>query len=382
MALIDRIKHDGPPEELVWKYDKENITLGGQLIVNESQEALFFKGGKALDLFGPGTHTLSSKNLPIIGKLVNLPFGGETPFTAEVWYINRVTKLDYKWGTQSPFAVDDPKFNVTLTISAFGQYGLKVVDSRKLVTQIVGTMKNYESSSIIQSFRDIIISNVSACVADYVVNKGIPFTSITAKLPELAKNVHEPVREEFEKYGLELTKFTIMSIQIPPDQLQALQKGAFQRLEIEQMGDARYQMKRSLEVMETAASNPGAAGTLMGAGIGFGMGSQMAQGFGQMGQQTIQAGAGQALGQPPTQGQAMVKCSKCQTNFPAGTKFCSNCGGKIEDMKQCPKCSFMLPMDAKFCGSCGTPIGGNKCPSCGKDVLPGVKFCSNCGKPV
>src|SRR3954463_14667804 len=105
MALLDRIKFGGPSNVLVWKWPSDAIRLGAQLIVNESQEALFFKGGQALDLFGPGTHTLATGNLPILSKLMNLPFGGKTPFAAEIYYINKSLALGQNWGTKTPIPV-------------------------------------------------------------------------------------------------------------------------------------------------------------------------------------------------------------------------------------------------------------------------------------
>jgi len=117
-AIIDRIKYDGTSDNspwIVYKYPSEKFVLGSQLIVNQGQEALFFKGGKALDLFGPGTHTLHTGNLPLLNRIVNLPFGGKTPFTAEVYYINKTSKLNMNWGTQNAFAVEDPKYGILLS---------------------------------------------------------------------------------------------------------------------------------------------------------------------------------------------------------------------------------------------------------------------------
>jgi len=112
MAIIDRIKFEGTPETLVWKFPKDNIVKGAQLIVNESQEAVFFKNGQALDIFGAGVHSLDSSNIPLLQKFINLPFGGETPFSAEVIFVNKVAKLDYKWGTKSPIPIEDPRYRV------------------------------------------------------------------------------------------------------------------------------------------------------------------------------------------------------------------------------------------------------------------------------
>ena len=139
MALIDRIKHDAETDDLlVWKSPREDIRIGSQLIVNQSQEAVFVKGGQVLDLFGPGTHTLTTANIPLLRKLVNLPFGGQSPFTAEIWYINKTVKGGLKWGTKAPIPVIDPKYNFPVSVRAVGKWGLRIADSRSFVAQIVG----------------------------------------------------------------------------------------------------------------------------------------------------------------------------------------------------------------------------------------------------
>ena len=145
MAIIDRIKYDGNSngsQWLIYKCPSEQFVLGSQLIVNQGQEALFFKGGEALDLFGPGTHTLSTGNLPILNKLVNLPFGGKTPFSAEIYYINKTANLDMKWGTSTPIPLEDPKYGLILNVGARGQYGITITDSRLFVSKIIGAVPN------------------------------------------------------------------------------------------------------------------------------------------------------------------------------------------------------------------------------------------------
>ena len=147
MAIIDRIKYDAPSDDaIVWKFPSESIRLGAQLIVNESQDAVFFKGGKALDTFGAGTHTLSSDNIPLLSKLINLPFGGKTPFTAEVWYVNKTVKRDLKWGTKGPVQVIDPMYNYPVSVRAFGRWGMRINDARSFVVQMVGTQTSSDLS--------------------------------------------------------------------------------------------------------------------------------------------------------------------------------------------------------------------------------------------
>jgi membrane protease subunit (stomatin/prohibitin family) len=385
MAVIDRIKYDGPSDVLVWKYGegkteygKDNIVMGAQLIVNESQQAVFFKGGQALDVFDPGTHTLSTKNLPLLQKLVNLPFGSKTPFTAEIFFVNRVARLDYKWGTRTPIPIEDPKYKVLISIGCFGQFGLRVTDSRVFVTQIVGTMPEWTGEKVLDYFRGVILTRVTDLVAKYAVQKNVSVAAITAYIDDISQQAEDRMRGEFAKYGVELLKFFISSITIPTEELKKIQDIDLKAREIERLGEQRYQMARGLDVMQAAAENPGAAGTLMGAGIGLGIGAQMAGPFAQMAQKATQ---------PATQSTSSTSseliCPKCQTKLPMGTRFCSQCGTNLAVTSVCPSCGTTLTSGSKFCPQCGAKILSTiSCPSCGAQVLEGAKFCSQCGKAL
>jgi membrane protease subunit (stomatin/prohibitin family) len=382
MAIVNRIKYDGPPDVLVWKYSKgnipiDNITMGAQLIVNESQEAVFFKGGQALDVFGPGTYTLSTKNLPLLQKLVNLPFGGNTPFTTEIFFVNEVVRLDYKWGTRTPIPVEDPKYKVLISIGCFGQFGLRVTDSRVFVTQIVGTMPEWKGDMVLEYFRGVVLTRVKDTVAKFAVQKNVSVAAITAYIDDISQQVEDRLRNEFAKYGLELLKFFISSITIPDEELKRIQEIDLKAREIERLGDQRYQMARGLDVMEEAARNPGAPGTLMAAGIGLGIGAQMAGPFAQVAQKVTQPAT-----QPTSAPSSELTCPKCQAKLPASTKFCSQCGTKLSASPVCPSCGTALTSDTKFCPQCGTKISAatTTCPSCGAQVPEGAKFCSQCGK--
>ncbi len=373
MAVIDRIKYDGPPDVLVWKYPKDNITMGAQLIVNESQEAVFFKGGRALDVFGPGTHTLSTKNLPLLQKLVNLPFGGNTPFTAEIFYVNEVARLDYKWGTRTPIPVEDPKYKVLISIGCFGQFGLRVSDPRVFVTQVVGTVPAWDGAIVLDYFRGAILTRVKDTVAKFAVEKDVSVSAITARIDEISQQVEERLRDEFAKYGLELLKFFISSITIPDEELKRIQEIDLKAREFERLGDDRYQKMRSFDVLEAAASNPGAPGTLMAAGVGLGVGAQMALPLGQMTQKVTQ----------PSMAGPEVVCPQCRISLPAGTKFCGQCGTNLSVMLTCPSCKAPLTGGARFCPQCGKGIpSSGTCPSCGAQVPGGAAFCIQCGKSL
>ncbi len=177
MAIIDRIKYDGYQDGSPWlihKYPGEEFVLGSQLIVNQGQEALFFKGGEALDLFGAGTHTLQTGNLPLLKKLVNLPFGGKTPFSAEIYYINKTSRLDMNWGTQNPFQLEDPKYGLILSIRSHGKYGLRIIDSRMFVSELVGAIPNGATVNyafVASYFSGLLTSCIKKVISSFMMPK-------------------------------------------------------------------------------------------------------------------------------------------------------------------------------------------------------------------
>lgn len=168
-----------------------------------------------------------------------------------------------------------------------------------------------------------------------------------------------------------LYNFFITSITIPDDEIQRIQKEQFERLEIEQLGDDRYQRMRSLNVMETAADNPGAPGTLLAGGMGLGIGVQMMTNAAKISQQIIQ---------PSNQAEQLAsECPKCKAKVPSGSKFCTQCGANLASMA-CPSCGVAVSADSKFCNHCGKMLGISKCSDCGTDNPSSAKFCSICGR--
>jgi membrane protease subunit (stomatin/prohibitin family) len=139
-GLIDRIEYNGKADELVWKFPYNNISTAAQLVVNQSQEAIFVKGGAFCDVLGAGTHTLSANNIPVLQKLINLPFGGRTPFTAEVWYVSKTVRRNLKFGTPAPIELLDPLYNVSVPVRSFGDFGIQITDSSAFMQQMVGTL--------------------------------------------------------------------------------------------------------------------------------------------------------------------------------------------------------------------------------------------------
>lgn len=143
MNFVDVIKCEVNDKELVYKFSSENLRLGSQLVVYPTQTAFFVKGGVILDEFICGTYTLKTENIPLLGKLINLPFNGQTPFKAEVWFINQIAILDCKWGTASPIQIEDPKYGIIVPIRAFGQYGFKIISPRQFLESLVSNMTSF-----------------------------------------------------------------------------------------------------------------------------------------------------------------------------------------------------------------------------------------------
>ncbi|WP_367898041.1 SPFH domain-containing protein [Leptospira sp. WS58.C1] len=276
MALIDVIKYEGKPGEIVWKFPRNDISTFGQLVVNESQEAIFFKEGKALDIFGPGTHTLKTGNVPILENLVNLPFGGQTPFTAEVVYINKAL-IQLKWGTPAPIQVEDPKYTITLGVRANGAYNIKIVDSKAFAVGVVGARGAYSQDEVDNFLRPMIVTRLSDFLAEVVLKSGEPITRLNQHLEEASSAGKTKIQPDFSKYGIDVLDFFVQSINFDQNDpnFQKIQKILTDKFEIDALG-GMYQQKRMLDIGEAAAKNEGGnAGEGMSAGMGLGMGMNM-----------------------------------------------------------------------------------------------------------
>jgi membrane protease subunit (stomatin/prohibitin family) len=321
MALIDRVKFDAPSDEiLVWKFPSEELSVATQLIVNQSQEALLVKGGKALDIFGPGTHTLSAANIPLLNKLINLPFGGKTPFSAEVWYVNKTVKRDLKFGTNSPIPLIDPIYNYPVSVRAFGRWGIRIQDSRNFITQIIGTLPDGNSEKVENYFAGEILQRLSNALSQYFVEQKVSIFQANANLNELSKFVTVDITPEFSRFGVEIVNFNIERINIPEEEMQKFQEVLGKKMEIDQISQsqvgAAYTTVRSFDTLEKAAENEGTAGAALAGGLGLGMG--LGAGL-PAGQQVGQAMKTEPNQSPDTQADdSMVKLQKLKQMLDSG----------------------------------------------------------------
>lgn len=273
MAIIDRVKWDGSPTVFAWKYPSESLSNGTQLIVNESQEAFVVSGGIYDGPFGPGRHTLENENIPLISKFYSLPYGGKSPFTAEVWYINKAINLDIKWGTPDPIQLQDPRFGIMVPVRAFGQYGLHIVDSKRFLLKLVGTLTAFDQDDVADYVRGYLIPNIKNEIARVIIELNVSVLDVTLKLLEISREILSRLSSHVEEYGLAFTEFNVHSINVPEDDpaVITLKNALAKRAEMGIVG-YNYQQERGFDVLQTAAGNEGAAGTVMGAGIGLGAG--------------------------------------------------------------------------------------------------------------
>jgi membrane protease subunit (stomatin/prohibitin family) len=275
VALIDIVKWDDPKDLLAWRFPNTELSTMTRVIVNESQEALLFRGGKLVGKLGPGDHTLSTDNIPLLNKLLNLPFGGKSPFSAEVWFVNRAASLDVNWGTTDPIQVEDPKYAIIVPVRAFGQFGLRIADSEVFVTRLVGATRAFTRTELASHFKGLVMTRLKSAIAAAIVTQGVSILEISTALQTLSESVEAQIITELRAFGVELLAFRIMSINVPDDdESLAMLKQAKAAAARRRIEGTSYPQERSYDVVEGAARNSGSggggiAGTAMNLGIGL-----------------------------------------------------------------------------------------------------------------
>jgi membrane protease subunit (stomatin/prohibitin family) len=324
-----------------------DFRIGSQLIVRESQQAVFFRDGKALDTFGPGRHTLSTANIPLLINLIGAAFGGESPFKAEVYFVNMRDFIDQKWGTPEPLALRDAELGM-VRLRAFGTYSMQIEDPQLFVNKIVGTQGIYTTSDIENFLRSIIISKFSDLLGE---SKNSLF-DLPSLYDEFGSATKAKVQDDFAALGVDLKAFYVNSIS-PTEETQ---KAIDERAAMGAIGNMQaYMQFKAARALGDAAQAGGAAGgsgagDLAGAGMGLGAGVGMGAMMASMMSQAMQGGAAPATN--------MVVCPQCSTQNPAGSKFCSNCGNSLSATATCSNCGANNAAGSKFCSNCGQSLQG------------------------
>lgn len=379
MGILDRLSPSSQFIEVIEWLDPTHNTLvyrfpvkdqeiknGAQLIVRESQNAVFVLEGQIADQFSPGRYTIDGGNTPILTKLGAWKHGFNSPFKSEVYFVNTKQFTDLKWGTPNPVMMRDTDFGM-VRLRAFGIYSIRVADPKGFIKEIAGTNAHFVTEDIEGQLKRTLISGFSDALAE----SKIAALDLASNYDELSKFTREKLTEDFKGYGLELTKFVIENISLPQDVEAAMDK----RTSMGVIGDAsRYTQFQAADAMRDAAQNPsGGAGTGVGLGAGFAMGNAMA------------GAMADAMKQSKGDESGRVACPKCGGANLAGAKFCHECGAKMESATEkvpCVKCGTPLQPGIKFCNECGAKQEKQTCPNCKAELNPGTKFCNECGQKI
>lgn len=293
MALIDVVKCEMNSRELVYKFPSEDLRVGSQLVVYTGQTAFFVKGGKIMDQFESGTYAIKTENIPLLNKVINLTFGGNSPFQAEVWFINKLAIMDAKWGTSAPIQLEDPKYGVIVPVRAFGQYEIKVSEPRIFLETLIGNMPSFTTDKVNSYFRGKMMSFFTNLISDKMTKDGISVLNINSYLVAMSEYVREQLAVEFSKYGVSLESFNIMSINVPEDDpsFVKLKEAKDLAAQVKITGRDIYQMNRTFGVLDKAAANEGEGGSMIGMGIGLGAGVGVGNQMGAIATQAMTVGS-------------------------------------------------------------------------------------------
>ncbi len=348
--------------------------FGSQVIVRENQAAVFFRDGKGLDVLGPGRHTLTTANIPILTKVLALPWGFTSPFRVEVVFVNLKLFTDLKWGTAQPVAYRDAELGL-VRLRAFGNYAIQIREPLVFINAVAGTMGSFVTADIKDYLRDIIVSRLN----DYLGEKLRTIFDLPKQYDEMGTEVQERLGKDFQRYGINLADFFITSI-TPPEEVE---KAIDERAQIAALGDLdKFLKMKAARALEGAGKGGSPAGDMAGLGAGAGMGAGIGMMLPGMIFESMRArGGGGTQASSATEG---IACPACHTEVKLDARFCPHCGESLVAGERCQTCESPLAPDAKFCSRCGTPVGVTErvCPNCQAKLPAGSRFCMECGERV
>lgn len=353
--LVQRIPESGSGE----------IKWGAQLTVRESQAAVFFYKGKAVKAFAKGRHTLKTANIPILTKILSVPWAMESPLRSEIIFCNMKVFPNLKWGTREPVTFKDSELGL-VRLRAFGVFNLQIVQPILFVNSLVGTKGMFSTSEIEEYLNLVIVSRFN----DYMGEMLDSVLNLPSRYDEISKGLLEKLQNDFQHFGLAMTHLYINSVTPPPEVQQAIDDRG--RMEVLKDMDKLMKMKAAM-AMEKAAVSEGGAGNGMGMGMGIMMPAMFAKFFDKENKSGAASSSASAL-----------TCKECGQPVPEEAHFCSMCGHQQILFKDCVKCGKHITINAKFCSRCGHPADEKPAPKvcgkCGAEDLSDSRFCNNCGE--
>jgi len=340
------------------------IKYGAQMVVRESQAGVFFYNGKAVHVFGPGRHTLKTGNIPILNKILGMPWGFESPLRAEAYLVSTKIFTNIKWGTREPVAFKDAELGL-IRLRAYGMFNIQVVQPLLFINSLVGTMGSFTVANLGEFLGKVIMSRFN----DYLGENMDTILNLPSRYDEWSEGLRGRLLEDFRHFGLALNQLYINSITPPPE----VQKAMDDKTKLGMFDDMeKFLQLKAATAMEKAAENKSATGESMGMGLGFMMPSLMAQ--------AMRGSEKNAVAEPG------LSCPVCRKGIREQDAFCSSCGHQLLVFEQCTNCGKDLAPGSKFCPKCGqktdTAPTAPKCTSCGQENLLGASFCNNCGERI
>jgi len=373
LEVIEWFDPDG--RQLVHRIPEEgsaDIKMGAQLVIRESQAAVFFRDGKGLDVLGPGRHTLSTLNLPILTKILSLPWGFTSPFRAEVYFVNLKVFTDMKWGTAEPVAFKDAELGL-VRLRAFGIFTMRVTQPLLFINTLVGTQGAYSSEQVEGYLREVIVSRLNDFLGEHVDT----VLHLPRQYDEIGVAVKIRLQDDFRRYGMELIDFFINAITPPPE----VQRMMDERSGMAAVGNLDDFLKfKAAKALGDAAAGVGAAGGEAAGGLGVGLGAGLGFMLPGMIYQTLRP---EDTNPDRIRERGTVNCPDCHAEVPLTARFCPACGNQMVVARKCPQCGKNVTVKARFCPACGINLETKlACGKCQIALPPGTRFCTACGEPV
>lgn len=389
MAIIDLVRWAPQGNQTIYAYrfPETNLSTYTQLIVQESQEAILFSKGQIVGKFGPGKHTLSTENLPILRNLYGLPFGGKNPFTSEVWFVNKLQPYNIDWAIDR-MDIHDADYNTGIPLVASGRYGLKITDAEKFLIKIVGTKNTFDQNDLTDQFFGEFSTKTKSTVLQFMINNRIGLKQISAHLDSISEHLKTVMLPFWENLGLELTKFYVTSIEVDSStEVGKRVLDAISRQSAQSIGGYTWQQEQAFNVANNAIdglsnNNSGILGAVMASNMMGNMGGNSGVLQPQYNQPSFGGNNQNSQSNNNTQAFNQIKevyCSNCSKKFPNTHRFCPHCGDSYD---ACPKCGTDNDKNAKRCVSCGTNLISESllCMNCNNPLAPNASFCGNCGQ--